>query len=130
VIAFLVRVPAAPNQTRSGSPVVHERIVRTVNTCGLLMSSPVRAVSAATPDAVTGAGVSSVASTSASRKPLLSASSNPAATSAASRRARQRETNPVETSAPSSADIMSAARSTPITSWDARNVAAATTFGP
>jgi hypothetical protein len=59
----------------------------------------------------------------------LTASSNPAATSRSSRRARQRETNPVDTGAAGSAAISSAARSIPITSLEAGNVVAATTFG-
>ena len=92
------------------------------------MSSPVLAASAAVPEAVTGAGVSSVPSTSCSHSAAFNASSNPAAVSAVSRRARQDETYPVDTSTPSSADIMSAARSMPITSWDASHVAAAPTL--
>ena len=102
-------------------------MVRTVNTCGLLQSSP---VSAATPVAVSGAGVSSVPSTSCSPNAAFNSSSNPAVVNAASRRARHEETNPVDTGAPSSAAIMSAARSIPITSWDANQAAAAPTCGP
>jgi hypothetical protein len=60
----------------------------------------------------------------------LSACSNPAVVSAVSRRVRQEEMNPVDTSTPSSADIRSAVRSMPSTSWPANNVAAAVTFGP
>jgi hypothetical protein len=78
---------------------------------------------------VSGAGLSSVPNTSCSRSAALSACSNPAAASVASRRVRQEEMNPVDTSTPSRADIRSAVRSIPSTSWLASRVAAAVTFG-
>jgi hypothetical protein len=119
-----VRLPAAPYQTRSAPPPVYAFMVRTVYTCGLPQPScPVAWV-------VSGAGVSSVPSTSAAFRAFFSASSNPAACRASSRRTRQAETNPVETGAPSRVPIRSAARSIPITSAEASSVAAASTFGP
>ena len=98
--------------------------MRTVYTCGLWQSGSLPAAS------VSGAGVSSVPTTSWPRSAVLSACSNPAVVSAASRRVRQEETNPVDTSTPSSVDIRSAVRSMPSTSWPASRVAAAVTFGP
>ncbi len=123
VIDALVRFPAAPYQMRSGPPPVWARMVRTVK-CGFPQSSALVAA------VVSGAGVSSVPSTSAVRSASLSASSNPAVINAASRRTRHRDTNPVETGAFSRAPIRSAARSTPITSVLASSVAASVTFGP
>ena len=79
---------------------------------------------------VSGAGVSSVPSTSCSPSAVLSACSNPAVVSASSRRVRQQEMNPVDTATPSRADIRSAVRSIPSTSWLANNAAVAVTFGP
>ena len=99
-------------------------MVRTVYTCGFPQSSALVAAVAS------GAGVSSVPSTSAARRAPLRASSNPAAINAASRRTRQRDTNPVETGALNRAPIRSAARSTPITSVLASSVAAPVTPGP
>jgi hypothetical protein len=98
--------------------------VRTVYTCGLWQSGSLLAA------AVSGAGVSSVPNTCCPRSAVLSACSNPAVVSAVSRRVRQEEMNPVDTSTPSSADIKSAVRSMPSTSWLASRVAAAVTFGP
>jgi hypothetical protein len=124
VIAAFVRFPAAPYQIRSGPPPVYAFMVRTVYTCGLAQPSALVAA------VVSGAGVSSVPSTSAAFRASLRASSNRAVVNAASRRTRQRETNPVETGALSRAPIRSAARSIPITSVLASSVAAAVTPGP
>jgi len=108
--------------------------VRTVYTCGLEQSCPLRAVSVLAVSvlavSVSGAGVSSVPNTSCSPSAVLSACSNPAVVNAVSRRVRQQEMNPVDTATPSSADIRSAVRSIPSTSWLASRVAAAVTFGP
>ncbi len=98
--------------------------MRTVYTCGLWQSGSLLAAS------VSGAGVSSVPNTSWARSAVLSACSNPAAVNAVSMRVRQEEMNPVDTVTPSRADIRSAVRSTPSTSWLANNAAAAVTFGP
>src|ERR1039457_4197787 len=77
-MAALVRFPAAPYQVRSSPPSVYPCMVRTVYTCGLPQSScPVAR-------AVSGAGVSSVPSTSAAFSASFRASSTPAASNAAS----------------------------------------------
>ena len=93
-------------------------------TCGLWQPCSLPAA------AVNGAGVSSVPTTSWAHSAALSTCSNPAVVSASSKRVRQEEMNPVDTATPSSADIRSAVRSMPSTSWLASKAAAAVTFGP
>jgi hypothetical protein len=94
VIAALVRYPASPHQMMSGPPPVQPRRVRTVYMCGFPQPSALVAAAAS------GAGVSSVPSTSAARSASFRASPNPAAVYAASRGARHRDTSPRK-SAPS-----------------------------